>query len=152
MKKQYILILALSLTTNVFSQLTTTQPADLKSSYLQNSKNQKAAGWWLFGGGFALTTTGLFIGAHKATEDVVNVFTGIITLNLTEPQNNYTGATILLVVGAAAMLSSLPLFIASGKNRRKAMALSFKNETAPQIQKSSLGYRAVPSLALKINL
>ena len=37
----------------------------------------------------------------------------------------------LVVVGAAATLGSIPLFIASGKDKRRAMNLSFTSETAP---------------------
>jgi hypothetical protein len=55
-------------------------------------------------------------------------------------------------IGGVAALSSIPLFIASGRNKRKGMSLSFKNETAPQIQKNSFVYRTVPSLKLRLNL
>ena len=56
------------------------------------------------------------------------------------------------VLGAAMMVSSIPLFIASGRNKKKGMSLSFKNEITPQIQKNSFVNRSVPSLTLKISL
>jgi hypothetical protein len=49
------------------------------------------------------------------------------------------------------MLGSIPLFLASGRNKRKAMSLSFKNETAPQLLKGSFAYRPIPSVSLKIS-
>lgn len=65
----------------------------------------------------------------------------------------YTGPGIIIFgVGLCAAVGSIPLFIASGKNKRRAMSVSFKNEPAPQLQKNSFVYRSVPSLSLKISL
>jgi hypothetical protein len=57
-----------------------------------------------------------------------------------------------LVIGGVTALSSIPFFIAAGRNKRKGMSLSLKNETAPQLQKNIFVYKPVPSLTLKINL
>jgi hypothetical protein len=54
-------------------------------------------------------------------------------------------------IGFLATIGSIPLFIASGKNKRRGMNLSFKNEMTPQIQKSSFVYRPIPSVSLKIS-
>lgn len=152
MKKIIVLAMLLIVSVASFSQQTNPSPTFTKQDYLQKSKHQKTAAWLLLGGGLALSTTSLAIGAGKATKDVANIFTGIVTLSNPAPPHDYTGETILLIGGTAAMVSSVFFFIASGKNKRKGMALSFKNEKAPQIQKSSLVYRSVPSLTLKISL
>jgi hypothetical protein len=152
MKKIIVSIMLLIASTTAFSQDANPSPTLTKQDYLQKSKHQKTAAWLLLCGGFALSSTGLLIAAPKATNDYVNIVTGIITLNPTAPQTNYTGETILLVVGTAAMVSSVFCFIASGKNKRKSMSLSFKNETAPQLQKNSFVYGHVPSLSLTIHL
>jgi len=63
----------------------------------------------------------------------------------------YTGGFIA-AGGFAALAISIPFFTASLKNKRKAISISFKNETAPQIQSSRFVYKSVPSLTLKVCL
>jgi len=58
----------------------------------------------------------------------------------------------LAFVGTLSMLSSIPFFISSHHNKKKAASLSFKNEMVPGIYKSSLVYNRIPSLALKLKL
>ncbi|MES1214639.1 MAG: hypothetical protein ABUT20_03900 [Bacteroidota bacterium] len=156
MKKIISFMLALVITESAFSQQLTPSPTFTKQDYLQKSKQQKTAAWVLLGGGFALSSIGAIVAAPKAAEDIGYVallLPNIIVGNpQPEPQNDYTAETILIIGGTAAMLSSIPLFIASGKNKRKAMSLSFKNETVPQLYKSSLVYNSIPSLTLKFKL
>jgi len=156
MKKIIISLILLTIAQATFSQQITPSPTLTKQDYFLKSKQQKTAAWLLLGGGFALSSIGAISAAPKAAEDigyVVLLFPNIVAGNTQpEPQNDYTGETILLICGTAAMLSSIPLFIASGKNKRKAMSLSFKNETAPQIYKGNLVYNTIPSLTLKISL
>ena len=57
-----------------------------------------------------------------------------------------------LGIGILTMLSSIPIYLAAHHSKKKAMRLSFKNETAPQLQNSSFINRPVPSLALKTSL
>ena len=156
MKKIIICSLLLVLTTATFSQQNIPSPTLTKQDFLKKSKSQKTAAWVLLGGGFALSSIGALTAVPKAAEDVgygilliPNVFTGNLQ---PEPQNNYTAQTILLIGGLTTILSSTPLFIASGKNKRKALSISFKSEPSPQLQKNSFVYRAVPSLTLKFQL
>ncbi len=127
------MLLILSATS--FSQQTNPSQPVTKADYLQKSKNQKTGAWVLLGGGIALMGTGFLIGGgNEASLD--NAETGVIIAG----------------IGVLSAIGSIPLFIASGRNKRKGMSLSFKNETAPQILKSSLVYKPVPSLNLKIDL
>ena len=128
MKKIIIFSLLLIASATSFSQQTNSSQPLTKPDYLQKSKSQKTVAFILLGVGataFAIAAPG-------------NVSFDILP--------------VLVIGGGVAMLSSIPLFIASGRNKRKGMNLSFKNETAPQIQKSSFVYRSVPSLTLKISL
>jgi len=151
MKKITIFVMLLTISSSLISQQNHPSSDIPQKNFLQKSKNQKTAAWVLLAGGFAMSTTSILIATPKATEDYANIFTGFFTAEPV-PQNDYTVETILLVTGSAAMLSSIPLFIASGKNKRKAMSLVFKKETATQIQKNSFVHRSVPSLTLKISL
>ena len=91
----------------------TTKQAGM-NPYQVKAKKQKTAAWVCLGGGFALATTGVIIGTAKATTQVIYAF------SLEETQYDYTAESILIITGAAAMAASIPLFIASGKNKQKA--------------------------------
>ena len=127
-----------------FSQQTTASTQLPKQDYLQKSKHQKTAAWIMMGGGAALFTTGGVIGAHG--------FFDFYTFDLNNANKNLETGGILILVGSAAMLGSIPLFIASGKNKKKGMSLSFKNETVPKFYKENIVLLPLPSVSVKINL
>ena len=62
-----------------------------------------------------------------------------------------TGA-ILGGVGVLLMVGSLPVFIASSKNKRKAVSFSFKNIPIPKIKNSSMVYQSMPAVSIQLNL
>ena len=146
MKKIFFFAMLLIIATTTFSQQTKPSPTITKQDYLKKSKSQKTAAWWLLGGGAALTVTGIAIDAGSAANALGTVYT------TGEVSNTFAAGAVLAVIGGVAMIGSIPLFIASGRSKRKAMSISFKNELAPQLQGSSFVYRTVPSLSLKINL
>jgi len=115
MKKLIFFLLLLAVSACSFSQPTTTSISPVKIDYLKKSKHQKTIAWILAGGGLAIRATGYAIGVNVDFFDDSGVW----------------GAIILLSTGAATMLASIPFFIASAKNKRRAMSLSFKNEKAP---------------------
>ena len=134
MKKIIVFTLLLMVSVVSFSQPNTETPK-VKADYLQKSKNQKTTAWVLLGGGAGFILVGTLIGNSKEAS-FSDAGTGVV----------------LGGIGALSMLGSIPLFIASGKNKRKAMSMSFKNEMVPQLQKSSFVNQLVPSLSLKISL
>ncbi|MEP7255831.1 MAG: hypothetical protein ABI666_08630 [Ferruginibacter sp.] len=117
-----------------------------KPSFLQKSKNQKTGAWVLAGSGAGLFVAGIIVSVSNSSKSVVNAYT------LQSDNTNYTAGTVLLITGAAAALGSIPLFIASSRNKHKAASLSFKNEMAPQLQNSTVFYKPIPSISLKIEL
>lgn len=128
MKKIIIFSLLLTMSVASFSQQTNPSSTLTKQDYLQKSKDQKTAAF-------------IFLGV------------GVTAFAIAAPGNvSFDLLGVLAIGGVVATLSSITLFIASSKNKRKGMHLSFKNEKTPQIQKSSFVYKAVPSLTLKINL
>ena len=147
----YTLLLVISEAT--FCQSTPNDIPIVKTDYLKKSKNQKTAAWVLLGGGFALITTSVLLATPKAAEDFGNAFATIFTAEPV-PQNDYTAENILLVTGTVAMLGSIPLFIASKKNKRKAMDMTtnIKMENVRMIQNQSFVQTSYPAIALKIKL
>ena len=128
MKKVMVYFLLLAMPATSFCQMTNDSVPVVKTDYLTKSKNQKTAAWVLLGGGAALIGTGFLIGDNKnSTFD-----------------DAATGA-VLGGIGVLSAIGSIPLFIASGKNKRKALKMSanFKIEN---------GTTSYPAVALKIKL
>jgi hypothetical protein len=134
------LVLMLLLSIHVFGQQTT--PV-VNTDYLKKSKSQKTTAWILLAGGTVLTT----IGAGVALGGGLDCAYGNPTCG-----KDQTLAVVLTISGSAAVLGSIPLFIAAGRNKRKAVSVSFKNEKSLQVQNHSLVYQPLPSLTLKITL
>ncbi len=104
--------------------------------YMQKSRVQKTAAWVMLG-----TGVGIFIiGAVGATN---NVF-------VDESATNTYGVVALL--GAGLALGSIPVFIASGHNARKAATLGLKNQNILMPQQKNFVYRAQPAISLVIPL
>src|SRR4051812_47477351 len=101
MRKFFICTILLSMTTSSFCQQTDLGQSSTQKNYLQKSKKQKTAAWVFLGGGFALA-----VGAS-----VLDVSS--------DWSKSETPYLIALFTGGASMLGSIPLFIASGRNKRK---------------------------------
>ena len=106
MKKAIILLLLIAFATTSFGQQ---QPVSnialIKADYLKKSKTQKTAAWICLGGGVAMF--GL---------------AGIVYGTM-ESDGGYTLIGGLFLIGTAAIITSIPLFIVSGKNKHKANLL-----------------------------
>ncbi len=142
MKK--LLALFLVIQGSITSPAQNTEPSENRSAtdYLLKSNKQKRAGWILLGGGAGLTSIGLIVG-------VSTVWNGLL-------EGNNTGsntAGIMMITGLASMAGSIPLFIAAGKNRRKAAgAVSFKMENSTIIDQWAISARQYPAIAIRLNL
>ena len=112
-----------------------------KQEYLKKSKSQKTVGRILLGGG------GILIGAGLLT----NLSNGLGNLFVEESQKNSSG-DIFTVLGVISIAGSIPLLISAGKNKRKALSLSVKNQPSQVLQNNRLYTKMTPSLTLKIDL
>lgn len=103
---------------------------------LKKAKKQKTAAWIVLSGGAGLAITGLCIMAsdasYNASQDFGAAFSTIFSFGFVTPdpvQHRHSAAgPILAIGGTGAMLASIPLFTAAGKNRRNAK-LVLKNES-----------------------
>lgn len=125
MKKFCFSLLLLFATTTLFSQQALT-----REELLKKSKSQKTTGFILLGAG---TTTLVIISAGDTEFDAVGP---------------------LFIGGTAAVLGSIPLFIAAGRNKKKAnkMTGSIGLQQAPTIELAAVRYRSYPALSLKIKI
>ncbi len=100
-------------------------PVNEHDYYLQKSKNQKTAAWILLSGGIVCAGIGIAIGVSQINNILISAFEE-------NNSNDGTGALFLFIAGSAMTLGSIPLFIAAGKNKRKAFL-------TPASQKTSFG-------------
>lgn len=145
--KAIVTITCLWLLTQTVVAQSADQPVLSKADYLKKSKNQSTAAWILVGGGAAMVSVGTIIGITDGAKALGSIFSG----ETEEPSN---AGPILFYTGAAAMLGSIPLFIASSRNKRKANSMSafFKMENRPLLQRSSFTKASYPALTFKIKL
>jgi hypothetical protein len=131
MKKNLSAILFLLFTLSAFSQ----NKANNKDYYLRKSKNQKTVFYVFAGTGAGLIITGIVLSAvHN------------------DPDTQYFTGGFLAAGGFGALAISVPFFVASIKNKHRAVSLSLKNEKIQQLNKNTFVYKQVPSLTLKIRL
>ncbi|HEU5164436.1 MAG TPA: hypothetical protein VFU29_02790 [Chitinophagaceae bacterium] len=137
MKKIVIYFLMLALPATTFCQKTNDSVPSVQNDYLQRSKNQKTVAWVLLGGGTALIATGIIVGSGKESTF-----------------SDAAGGAAVAGIGLLSTISSIPLFIASGKNKRKATKASafIKMETAPLLQKQSFVQHSYPVFSVNIRL
>ena len=133
MKQLTILILLIFSAVNSSSQPKTTASSLTKTDYLQKSKRQKTAAFIMLGGGMAVLLAGVIIEATNWDSSVGNV---------------------LASVGALSEVGSIPLFIASAKNKKKAMNASvfFKMKNMMIMKPSLFTRKAYPAVSITINL
>lgn len=131
MKKITMCLLLIFVAAIIRGQQTTTAPTLNKQDYLKKSKTQKTTAWVLLGGGVALGIGG----AAWAGSDW-----------------EASGPGALMVIGGASVLGSIPLFIASGKNKKRAASMTIRNERIISNQKNSFVYKSIPSLSISIQL
>jgi len=135
MKKIMVYFLLLALPVTSFCQKTNDSVPVIKTDYLTKSKNQKTAAWVLLGGGTALIATGFIVGDSKNSSF-----------------DDAAMGALFAGVGVLSALGSIPLFIASGKNKRKAMKAEafIKMETVPLFPKQSFVQNSYPAFSVNI--
>ena len=124
----YFLLLALPAT--ILCQKSNDSVAVVKTDYLVKSKSQKTAAFILLGIGVTTLTI-------AAVGDL-----------------DFDALGAVVIVGGVATIASIPLFIASGKNKRKAMKASafIRMETIPLLQKQSFEPKSFPAFSVNFNL
>ena len=130
MKKAFICVLFATSVMITFGQEIQTAPVPVSTDYLQKSKNQKTAAWILVGSGSVMI-------AIAAFADV-----------------SFDILPVLAVGGSLSTLGSIPLFIASARNKRKALkaSASFKTETSSVIRHAGFARSSYPAFSIKICL
>jgi hypothetical protein len=140
MKKIMILTLVLSFAIGSFAQETEVKKQRTETDYYKKSRNQNTNGWMFTGVG-----AGIIFGTMLAEG-----FSVVITVG----QSKATHTTPFYVIGSACVATGIVYFIASGRNKRKAKALSayIDFEGVPVLQGTMITHRSFPVAGIKLNL
>jgi len=143
MKKIIAFAILLVITINSFCQKLTSD------DYLLKSKNQRKTGWILLIGGTTILITSFVIPRGDLVHDGI-----CVGPYCSDKYKNDNLKTALFISGVALDLASIPFFIASKKNKKRAMnvSTSFKMEKVQVIQASSVVSRSYPALWVKVGL
>lgn len=116
------------------------------ADYLRKSRGQKKTAWILLAGGATFLAAGIVIPNGDVTG--YSVYPARTTY-----KNDGIKAAFGLT-GAACMLGSIPFFLASGKNKRKALTASvfMDSEQRQVLQFAKISYIAYPAVKMKIIL
>jgi hypothetical protein len=138
MKRSIICVVLFALSTIAFSQQNAPTPTwPSNDDYLKKSKNQKTAAWILLGGGTALIGAGYLFGSGKRAS-----------------LGDAVGGIGISAIGALSALVSIPFFIASGKNKSRAMAATalLEIQSSPAFQGPTRLNTLFPAASIKIRL
>ena len=128
-------------------QDTASKAVPMQTDYLQKSKNQKTAAWIFLSTGVAIFAGGLI--AHynhvNNTDDIEDFVVSAY---------GYDEATAVAGLGLIIAGGSIPFFIVSSKNKKKAHAatFSFNMEKARVLQGTAFNNQPFPALGVKIHL
>jgi hypothetical protein len=115
-----------------------------KETLLLKKKNQKrAANILLISGGSLMVISGI-VAIGEAT-----IFVASWGSN---EENLFKTSSALFTVGLVASVASIPFYIAAGKNKRKAAALSLQQQKIPYLQNNTVASSMIPAVSLKIRL
>jgi hypothetical protein len=119
------------------------RPVHNQEYYLKRSQRMNSAGLVLLTLGSALTIGGIIV-----YNDAVH------SENWVDGMVNSAGGYLAIYAGSAMVITSIPILIVAGKNKKKAMELSSSIDIRQyqQIHAASYATSYVPSLSLKLSL
>jgi hypothetical protein len=145
MKKIAIGMISIAFAVASFGQQNAQKQPLTKTDYLQKSKKQKKAATILLIGGAVLIATSFIIPRGEMEDPGI-----CIGAYCDDKYKNDGIKSAFFIAGGAAALSSIPFFIISGKNRRKAMSVGFKMDRTIYRYGQSFVYHSYPALKVKI--
>jgi hypothetical protein len=113
-----------------------------KQDYLEKSRRQKTAGFIMLGGGVVMATSGIVLFSEN-----------FVLFGASEAEDRALGVgAAMFVVGGLAAIGSIPVFISSSMNAKRAAQLSF-NHLPTNIPKYSGNIpRSIPSITFSVPL
>ena len=111
--------------------------------YLDLSRRQKTAAWCMLGGGVVLVSAGYMM--------IINSF---LNDNWEFHPGTASAGTIMMYAGTGCVIGSIPMFIASARNKGRSMAASagLRMEHVTTLVPQGFAIRNYPALSLNITL
>jgi hypothetical protein len=116
MKKTLTILMLIALAIPTTGQVLDSTQITLRNDLLLKAKKQRNAGFLLLGGGAAAVTGGYFL--FKAD------WNGEVEYDNSEEDEGIKDGAGLVLIGAICMVGSIAEFSASGRNKKKAMAIT----------------------------
>lgn len=118
-----------------------------KDDYLKKSKRQQTTGIVLVSGGFAVSAVGLVVAVVSTPFAIADGFGGN-----TGGTESMRKGTALIYTGLIAMAGSVPFFVASGKNKKKAMQANITFHVSKFTPEASaiLRQKHIPCVGIKV--
>ena len=149
MKSLIFTIVLIVFSLSLFSQRIEPNTYSRHDDYMQRSRRKQRAGIIFLSGGAALTAGGTALIIDGVNRNKRNG-NGYGELNTGEVEAIVGG--LITFIGVGAMCGSIPFFVGAHRSRVKAMSVSLKTESAPQLYKSSFSRQPYPALAFRIPL
>ena len=153
MKKIIVLILVFLIVGNTFSQKSLIQ-TQTKEFYLKKSKNQYTTGCVLLIGGTAMIIGGFISDSQKSDPDPIDPdgysFGSYLSASIEQANMDIGAAGYFIIGGVLADLASIPFFISSSKNKKKAASISFSYQNIYFKQNNLSSLSVKPSIVIRI--
>ena len=130
----------------LFSAINCISQSVENTNYLQKSKNQKTAAWILLGSGAVIDI--IAIATFPKDYNTLDVFGN----NSPAAERQANTSTWLLIAGTATMLASIPFFILSHVNKKKAVSVTINPQQLRQLKNKYQYSVNYPALTFKIRL
>lgn len=148
MKKIISFILLIIVSFHLYSQ--EMQPVEykpVKTDYLAKSKKQRTVGWILTGTGVVATSFGFAMLMKEFGEGLGYAF----SMSAGEsPENNSDAELVLYGSGLAMLATGITFLSIARKNKRKALSMSFINESSQHLRYNTVMNTSVPSICLRL--
>ena len=135
MRMLFICTVLLLITSRSFCQQTDSSRSLTPQDYLKKSKNQKTAARILLWGGAAVAVGAIILDVNS------------------DWSKSETPYIVAFSTGCASMIGSIPLFVASKRNKRKGMDATtfFEIRKTPAITQTRVTFLSSPGLSVKVS-
>ena len=131
------------------SPRTKIEPGSPAAAYFQKAKSQKKTAIVLVSTGGLLVVVGTVVAAQSL--DFNLDFSNSYGTSSSSSNSDETVAGVLILGGLAAILTSIGFFVASHKNKKKALSLSWKNEQVLLFPQGMKYNNQMPAWNLRFN-
>ena len=142
MKKLISLIVLAIVSFNLYSQ--EMQPVEYKpieTDYLAKSKKQRKTGRILTWTGAGVMCTGILVAMAETTAVVIGA---------EQPENSFKTSSAIFLSGTALLATGITFLTIAKHNKRKALDMSFINQSSQQLRYNTVMNTSVPSVSLRL--